>query len=633
MRPDLRTSAISLAAIAMLSTLLAPVLLADPNPRDTATPPPATVSLLPPGLNSLTSSPATLTPSSFSDTLRSGQCVTEHKTLFLPADVRPRRLDLMICMDLTGSMTGELNNVKINTANIINQLRANIPDSDFGVMSHMDYPSFYFGCGYSSQYGSSPADYAYQLNQGITASIPAVTAATNSLNLGDGWDSPEDYTRPLFESYSDAGIGWRSGSRRILMMWGDDIPHDCAVYAILGFAGSTGPDPGRDAIANNGDDLQILPVLNAMAANNITLIVLHSGGNLPLWRAYAQVTGGDAFQINGDGTIPGGTPIAQFIANLVDTTAGHVDVLTLAPCDSTDAVYAGWVASVSPPFYSNITLDHDQFFQFDVTFCVPDSTPDGSNCFNLCAQGDGAEYARQQVCLSVQSNHSPDCSGAVASETSLWPPNHTYHAISVLGVTDSDGDPVTVTVTGITQDEPLNTRGDGNTCPDGQIFNGQASVRAERTGTPGIPGNGRVYAIHFTAIDGRGGSCTGTVNVCVPHDQGAHATCFDDGQKYNSPGPCSGGAALSREISEVSISVGEVTGSQATLEFALPEDAQVEVGVFDVAGRRLATLERGSLAAGVYQRSWDMSGVAKGLYFVRMQVGAITLSRTIAKTH
>ena len=26
-----------------------------------------------------------------------------------------------------------------------------------------------------------------------------------------------------------------------------------------------------------------------------------------------------------------------------------------------------------------------------------------------------------------------DCSGATASETTLWPPNHKYHTISILG--------------------------------------------------------------------------------------------------------------------------------------------------------------------------------------------------------
>ena len=65
---------------------------------------------------------------------------------------------------------------------------------------------------------------------------------------------------------------------------------------------------------------------------------------------------------------------------------------------------------------------------------------------------------------------------------------------------------MTITVTGVTQDEPLNSFGDASTCPDAVIVDGQAQVRTERSGGD----NGRVYAIHFHADDGRGGSCDGS---------------------------------------------------------------------------------------------------------------------------
>jgi len=228
-------------------------------------------------------------------------------------------------------------------------------------------------------------------------------------------------------------------------------------------------------------------------------------------------------------------------------------------------------------------------------------------------------------------NRPPDCESAVACVATLWPPNHKYNAVSICGVTDPDGDPVTITVTGITQDEPLNTRGDGNTCPDGQIVDGQASVRAERTGTPGIPGNGRVYSISFTADDGRGGTCDGTVEVCVPHDQG-DPTCIDDGQRYNSLGPCTGGNELAPEvIVDYRLMVRRVDDSQAELSFALPRDGRVAIAAFDVAGRRLATIENSTLSSGSYDRSWNMRNVPNGLYFIRMQAEGVTLTRTVLK--
>jgi hypothetical protein len=42
-----------------------------------------------------------------------------------------------------------------------------------------------------------------------------------------------------------------------------------------------------------------------------------------------------------------------------------------------------------------------------------------------------------------------------------------------------------------------------------------------------------VYEIQFSASDGRGGTCSGTVFVGVPHDQGK-GPALDDGIRYDS---------------------------------------------------------------------------------------------------
>ena len=106
--------------------------------------------------------------------------------------------------------------------------------------------------------------------------------------------------------------------------------------------------------------------------------------------------------------------------------------------------------------------------------------------------------------------------------------------INVVGVTDPDGDPVTITIDAIFQDEPTDTFGDGRSTPDGTgVGTSTANVRAERTGTPRVPGDGRVYHISFTADDGNGGQCCTTVTVCVPHDQ-QDVTCVDQGSLFDS---------------------------------------------------------------------------------------------------
>jgi hypothetical protein len=136
--------------------------------------------------------------------------------------------------------------------------------------------------------------------------------------------------------------------------------------------------------------------------------------------------------------------------------------------------------------------------------------------------------------VTINSNAPPNCSTVRPDQATLWPPNHTLRLVTIFGATDPDGDIVTLTVTAVTQDEPLNGKGDGDTSPDALLApsSDQVFLRAERTG----PGDGRVYRISFGGSDGRGGFCTGLVHVDVPHDQSGRAA-VDSGLVVNSLGP------------------------------------------------------------------------------------------------
>jgi hypothetical protein len=121
----------------------------------------------------------------------------------------------------------------------------------------------------------------------------------------------------------------------------------------------------------------------------------------------------------------------------------------------------------------------------------------------------------------------PSCSNAVASPNLLWPPNHKFVSIQISGIVNPAPGAVTISVTSIFQDEP--TAGG----PDATgVGTGNPSVRSERDGG----GDGRVYHIAFTAT-GSSGSCTGSVTVGVPHDQGQNGGPVDEGALYNSTLP------------------------------------------------------------------------------------------------
>lgn len=130
-------------------------------------------------------------------------------------------------------------------------------------------------------------------------------------------------------------------------------------------------------------------------------------------------------------------------------------------------------------------------------------------------------------------NEPPDVSNAYPIIGCLWPPNHKFVDETIQGVIDPDRDPVTITITKITSDEPTASiagAGGAKHAPDAYgVGTSTASLRAERSGN----GNGRVYEITFVASDGKGGETEGSVTVCVPHDGHDACTCIDDGQNYD----------------------------------------------------------------------------------------------------
>lgn len=130
-------------------------------------------------------------------------------------------------------------------------------------------------------------------------------------------------------------------------------------------------------------------------------------------------------------------------------------------------------------------------------------------------------------------NSSPETKLARPSIDVLSPANNSWHDVAILDVTDPDAEPVHLTITGITMDEPPPGPGSPLGAPASGIGQSIARLRAEA----GYRSNGRVYEISFLAMDGRGGRSTGRVKVCVPGDSLVGRPCVDDGQNYDATLP------------------------------------------------------------------------------------------------
>ncbi len=70
-------------------------------------------------------------------------------------------------------------------------------------------------------------------------------------------------------------------------------------------------------------------------------------------------------------------------------------------------------------------------------------------------------------------------------------------------------------------------------------------------------------------------------------------------------------------------------GRQATVEYALPESREVTLEVYDVLGRRVATLEQGRKKAGRHTARLETGRLSSGVYFGRLEAGEQTRTQKI----
>jgi hypothetical protein len=87
-----------------------------------------------------------------------------------------------------------------------------------------------------------------------------------------------------------------------------------------------------------------------------------------------------------------------------------------------------------------------------------------------------------------------------------------------------------------------------------------------------------------------------------------------------------GAAAVSGVLLESATGAG---GSPLSFVYSLPMACTVSIGVFDIAGRRVATLGGGQKNAGMHEVKWNATGVARGVYFCRLVAGPVVVTRSV----
>jgi len=89
----------------------------------------------------------------------------------------------------------------------------------------------------------------------------------------------------------------------------------------------------------------------------------------------------------------------------------------------------------------------------------------------------------------------------------------------------------------------------------------------------------------------------------------------DEGETYYQTEPVQWEGPRTREVALAHPWPSPASGA-VNVRFDLPEAGRAEVSVYDLAGRRVATLVEGDLAGGRHETSWDASGASPGVYLV-----------------
>ncbi|HDM89904.1 MAG TPA: T9SS type A sorting domain-containing protein [candidate division WOR-3 bacterium] len=73
---------------------------------------------------------------------------------------------------------------------------------------------------------------------------------------------------------------------------------------------------------------------------------------------------------------------------------------------------------------------------------------------------------------------------------------------------------------------------------------------------------------------------------------------------------------------------------RVVVEYSVPEDVEVRLGVYDVAGRRVRDLVKGRVKAGMHRLEWDRRDgrgrlLPSGVYFLRLEAGKFRETRKL----
>jgi len=299
-------------------------------------------------------------PVSVTGTLSVGASATIRKTVTISAGTpTTAQGDVFFLTDATGSMGGTIGDVQDNATAILAGLSV--------------YGNIQTGAGSYRDFNGSPwgGDYEYRLDAAIDGAA-STQAGINTWSAAGGGDAPESQLYALKAATESGATGWRAGSEKFMLWFGDYEGHDPDL------------DPGYPGPT-------LADTISALTTNGVTVLAFNVGVSRLDARGQATaITAATA-----------GTLYAGFGSNIVDTIIAAIGsgFDTYSVVDIEAPVIPGLGISIVPAGYvGSYDRSIDRTFYFDVTFT---GLAPGTYSFDMFGRVDGGRVATESDRFTV----------------------------------------------------------------------------------------------------------------------------------------------------------------------------------------------------------------------------------------
>ncbi|MCR4428585.1 MAG: S-layer homology domain-containing protein [Caldiserica bacterium] len=205
-------------------------------------------------------------------------------------------IDLVFCIDTTGSMADDIDEVKDQARMIINTLASQTSDFRIGVIGFKDI-------------GSSPPDEPIFQDFPFTSNVDTIISNINALTADGGGDDPEAVYEALLRAMDNVTLGqWRNGVGKIIILMGDAPPHERGEVSQDGTHTYQYTVSDVATVAQNLDPVHIFPVLTGGASDQAR----------ESFKQIATLTGGQVFEAEEASKVP------QVISSVISTAVVEV---------------------------------------------------------------------------------------------------------------------------------------------------------------------------------------------------------------------------------------------------------------------------------------------------------------------